>query len=229
MIFADYIVRARVFFAKADRVEALRVHKLLPVAASTTITASRERVINEVAARLKDPDWTASAAIVSSAQSPEITGLAETITAATMNGTKTIEAAMAAVGGLPKVVTERPKVTQSAAPSAMPSAAPARQTAPASTEAKPMTSAWGITQSTTPAAATAPKTEENVLPATSTAVETPRSFVPQDIDLDVVPRVQAVQESTDVTKLKLPDNIASIIENAADKLNKGLSDGDKTN
>lgn len=223
MIFADYIVRARVFFAKADRVEALRVHKLLPVAASTTITASRERVINEVAARLKDPDWTASVAVVSSAQSPEITALAETITAATMNGTKPVEAAMAAVGGLPKVVTERPKVTQSATPSAMPSAAPARQTAPASTEAKPMTAAWGLPASTT----SAPKAEENVLPATSSAVETPRSFVPQDIDLDVVPRVQAVQESTDVTKLKLPENIASIIENAADKLNKGLSDSEK--
>lgn len=231
MLFAEYIVRARVFFAKADRVEALRVHKLLPVAASTTITSSRERVINEVAARLKDPDWTASGAVVSSAASPEIAALAEVITSAGLAGRKPVEAAMAAVGGLPKVVTERPKVTQSVTPTATPAAkaTPAKQPAAAPKATQSIAAAWGSPGTVQTEAPTPEAVEETLAVAAATSGETPRGFVPQDIDMNVVPRVESVKEGTDVTKLKLPENLASIIETAADKLNKGLSEGDNSN
>lgn len=230
MLFAEYIVRARVFFAKADRVEALRVHKLLPVAASTTITAARERVISEVAARLKDPDWTAATAVKTHPADAEIVALADTMAAATMAGRDAIEASMTVVGGLAKLLKDRPKISQAATPSAMPKAAPAKAAAAPSSESKPMITGWGSSTLTESASAeqheakTAAEVEIPVIEQTA-----PHSYVPPDIDLNVVPSVQVVAESADVTKLQLPDDLASLIENAAQKLNKGLSEGEKSN
>ena len=40
--------------------------------------------------------------------------------------------------------------------------------------------------------------------------------------MKVIPRIGEETEDTDVTKLKLPDDISAYIESMADKLNKGL-------
>ncbi len=121
MLFAEFIARVRMFYSVADKVEALRVHKLLPVPGTTTITQARERAISEVAARLKDPDWTAAQTGAPISSPPEIARLSEIISAATLAGRSPLEAAVAAIGGLPKIVTDRPaRVTETATPVSTP-------------------------------------------------------------------------------------------------------------
>ncbi len=62
MLFAEYISRARLFHAVADKVKALRVHHMLPVPATTTVSTARERALAELATRLSDKDWKAATA-----------------------------------------------------------------------------------------------------------------------------------------------------------------------
>jgi hypothetical protein len=50
----------------------------------------------------------------------------------------------------------------------------------------------------------------------------PRSFVPPDIDVSVVPASRGAAEATDVTKVELPENMAGLVKDMAEKLNKGL-------
>ena len=147
-----------------------------------------------------------------------------------MAGRNAIEASMTVAGGLANLLKDRPKVSQAATPSAMPKASPAKAAAAPSSESKPMITGWGSSTLTESASSEQPeaKTEAEVeIPVIEQTA--PHSYVPPDIDLNVVPSVQVVAESADVTKLQLPDDLASLIENAAQKLNKGLSEGEKSN
>jgi len=45
---------------------------------------------------------------------------------------------------------------------------------------------------------------------------------PKDIDINVIPRIEVEADGEDITKLKLSDDVSSMIESMADKLNKGL-------
>lgn len=58
--FAELFGKARMFFVDPGKVKAIRVHRLLPVPITTSSTAARERAMNELIARLKDPAWTAA-------------------------------------------------------------------------------------------------------------------------------------------------------------------------
>jgi intracellular multiplication protein IcmO len=233
LIFSDYIARGRIFYAQPERVKALRVHKLLPVPASTTITEARNRTINEVAGRLKDPDWSARDAVEQPVRgAPEITRLVEGLKRA--KAETPLRAAMAAVGGLSGVVPSAPRVAATTASSApegtlggMP-AVPEKVSLPADAAATRISETAGKTQPVTMAASSG-KSQKSSQEQQPVSVDVGRVLstvstegAPKDIDINVIPRIEVEAEGEDITKLKLSDDVSSMIESMADKLNKGL-------
>lgn len=219
MFFAEWLVRARMFYALPDKVQALRVHKLLPMPPSLPNTTKRERVISEVAARLNDPDWTAATIANPATTAPEIARLARGVKAS-LDARKSVnQGAMAAVGGLPEIVTEAPRIFDDKKTAAQGENGKG-EAKPAS---KPLT--WSPQQGTT-SAATIAASDEDFDTFYEGAGDAPRSYMPQEIDVSVVPKVEAATDDTDVTKLKLPADIASYIEGMAEKFNKGLGGED---
>lgn len=225
MLFAEFIARVRMFYAVADRVNALRVHRLLPVPATTTLTQSREKVISEVASRFKDPDWTASAAPTQASRAQEITSLAETLSAALEAGMSSVEAGAAVVGGLAKIVKDKPR-----------GAAPSEETVLFEDDARVAPRPVAVSWNEKEASASSVPQEKGKAAFEDLEVEplyetqttsSPRGFMPRDIDTNVVPPVREEKESADVTKLALPENIAAVVESMADKLNKGLGGKEK--
>ncbi len=226
MLFAEFIARVRMFYAVADKVQALRVHRLLPVPATTTITQSREKMISEVAARLKDPDWVAAKAGPAVSTPAEIAGLSEVLSVALLAGRSPLEAAAAAVGGLPKVATEKPCVTETTTPIAAAVAAPKKATP------QPVAVSWEkeAEEEQTPLLkedAFAAKAEEEEPPVLfETQTEAPRGISPRDLDVSVVPS-SGGQEAEDVTKIALPEGMTALVQSMAEKLNKGLGGENK--
>ena len=215
MFFAEFLVRARMFYAVADRVQALRVHKLLPLPPTLPTTVKRERAITEVGSRLKDPDWTATSIAAEAKGTPEITRLAEAFAKAKAAGQTASRAAMVAVGGLPEIVTEASRLFDDEAPAKAQTGAPEQRAG----EKKP---AQPVTWSPSTTRQEQEKTSVSTSPA-ETSVEIARGYMPKEIDTKVVPKVEVESDATDVTKLKLPDDITAYIESMAAKFNKGLA------
>jgi len=220
MLFAEFIAKVRMFYAMPDKVAALRVHKLLPVPATTTLTISRERLISEVAARFKDPDWTCATTGPAASERAEITHLATLMTAAAQSELSPVEAAMAAVGGLANIVSEAPRHSEESVSVALP--APQPSAAP-----QPVAMSWDdrLPQEQTdisPPAAMPSFEDLELTPLYEAQPDAARSYVPQDIDMSVVPLVREEADGLDVTKLKLPADMTAFIEGMADQLNKGL-------
>ncbi|MDD2324788.1 MAG: type IV secretion system DNA-binding domain-containing protein [Alphaproteobacteria bacterium] len=242
MLFAEFIARARMFYAVADRVGALRVQKLLPVPPTTPMTIKKERAITEVAARLNDPDWSATDIAPAATTPAEIARLAKVMAAATEAGQTPAQAAMAAVGGLPEVVTEPPrlfdepkgtsKTTGSTGASASgassrpsqavaaswttPSSSP--QTSASSGAGKPATVSMPAGQQ-----ASSGDTEAQSLAAHESLAEPSRgSYMPSDLDTSIVPPIDIEVDGEGIVKTSLPADMAAALEMAAGKLNKGL-------
>ncbi len=216
MLFAEFIARVRMFYAAPDKVSALRVHRLLPVPATTTLTVSRERAISEVAARLKDPDWTAAAA-GEAAPSGEVSALMEMAALVRGGGLSSMEEGMALVAAAAKLPAEKPRQrTETAAPS---------QTAATGKVAKPLAVSWE--EDKEPEEKRASFEDLDVPPLYERKTSAPRGFVPSDLDTRVVPSVREEEEGPDVTKLQLPADMAALVENMAGKLNKGLGGKEK--
>jgi len=216
MFFAEFLVRARMFYAVADRVQALRVHKLLPMPPSLPNTTKRERVITEVAARLNDPEWTAVAIAAAAKTPPEIARLARVIKTAGDAHKDPVYCAMAAIGGVPEIITEQPRIFEDKKPAVAPDKAKSETKA----AAKPLT--WSPEGA--PRAVEAEDGDDLADFETmyDSPTEVPHSYMPQEIDVSVLPRVGVEPDDTDVTKLKLPDDLAAYIEGMAEKFNKGL-------
>ena len=77
LTYADWVSRGKMFFVQPEKVKALRVHRFMPVPATTSSTTARDRAMNELISRLKDPNWTAAAAVAAPAVSNEIAVLAK--------------------------------------------------------------------------------------------------------------------------------------------------------
>ncbi|MDD3182753.1 MAG: hypothetical protein PHD48_08135, partial [Alphaproteobacteria bacterium] len=228
MFFAEWLVRARMFYAIADRVQALRVHKMLPLPPTLPTTVKRERAISEVATRLNDLEWTAASISAAAKTPPEIARLAKVYAAATSAGKTAAQAAMAAVGGVPEIVTEAPRMFDDERPPAGKASSTGASSegraaqpvtwAPAETDQSVETGSYedddyGETAARTSATSAAGRG----------ASGTSRGFMPQEIDTAVVPKVGGVEDAeADVTKLKLPEDITAYIEGMASKFNKGL-------
>ena len=234
MLFAEYIVRARMFHAVADRVQALRVHKMLPVPGTTKASDARERAINELGARFKESAWTAAGASAAATSVPEITGLAENIASAKAAGCEPLAAGIIAVTSLLKATpvkksaTENPAMPRKAAPNARASA-PTEKAAAAT-----------ISVAKAPPVVSVSKTPSQLPPLhegdefaimeleTDQATEAAEAgYIPTDIDMDIVSRTATgVKDETppvDVVNMKLPENVTTLLEKSAHKLNRGLS------
>ena len=105
MFYGDWIARADMFFVMPDRPKAIRVQRLLPVPGTTSSTAARERAMNELISKLKDPAWTAAGAAPAVPTNNEIAAMVKAASLAR----QPIEAGVMAIASLPAVpVTKAP-------------------------------------------------------------------------------------------------------------------------
>jgi intracellular multiplication protein IcmO len=115
LLFAGWVCKAQMFYAVPERAKALRVHRLLPVPGTTTSTAARDRTMNELATRLKDPAWHASEAATPVAATPEIAALAKGVATAAAVKHDPIENGIMALASLMDVPVEIRKTTTATA------------------------------------------------------------------------------------------------------------------
>ena len=71
--------------------------------------------------------------------------------------------------------------------------------------------------------ATSPVEQEaQTLAGYESSVDAARAYMPHDIDTSVVPAIDVDVDGSEVVKMKLPDDVSSLLETAASRLNKGL-------
>jgi intracellular multiplication protein IcmO len=239
MLFAEFIVRARMFHAVPDKVKALRVHKMLPVPGTTPITAARERMISEIAARFKTPDWTAAEAISAApgSTSAEIAAMAQSSQAARQAGHNPTETGLLALASLSKVAGKGRGAAAARAPASAKtggetSAAPATASYASSVDiggvAQGLPLNPGDEYAVTELEAGAPAMAEGVAQtayAASTeeapAMLVSSGYIPAEIDMGVVPSLfEDDGTDVDITQIQLPGDLAAIVEQAAEELNR---------
>ncbi|MER2520097.1 MAG: hypothetical protein ABTQ34_05340, partial [Bdellovibrionales bacterium] len=247
LIFSNLLAKARVFYVSPGKVKALRVHRFLPVPGTTSSTNLRDRALNELTARLKDPVWTASAAASDPAPTAEMNALIQHLAL----GQSLLESGALAVASLSAVAPS--KATAAAA------AAVADEDRNADRDAAPVSAATTQKASTASGAVTLDKDAEIVLPdlssghlAQTTAaplyegdqyalqdVETPPGHssasgarnppVPaSEADFALFASLDDELETVGgVMDVRLPDNVTALLEQSANKLNKGLGNPEK--
>ncbi|MDD5586215.1 MAG: type IV secretion system DNA-binding domain-containing protein [Alphaproteobacteria bacterium] len=242
ILFGDAAYKARMFHAVPERVKALRVHRMLAVPASTTATAARERAINEIASRLKDPEWTAAAAAPAATTPAEIAALARNWSAAEKAGHAPLEAGAIAIAGLGMEAgkTAAAKETEIPLPK---KAAPGTRAAAESGRKQPLAEPLASIPSVSsgiPAALpgngqpSLREGDEFAFMELETADEPSVAeggptgeigYVPADLDISVVTRPDGKPVDIDVMSVELPDDLAALMKQSAGKLNQGLGGG----
>lgn len=251
LFYGDWIARADMFFVASEKIKALRVHRFLPVPGTTSSTAQRERAMNELISRLKDPAWTAAGA----AANVPLMGELAAMTKGAALAKNPLEAGILAVANLKDVPVTK-------APPAQIGAAKADGKQSGKTQADtddgsgavvmPKVSAMNIPEISPSEKASmraslpplyegdqyaidevevAPKAvrqaQAPVAPATNMAGAISGGTASggirgTDADLDVVTPVGAGEEGGGVMDFKLPDEISAILQQTAKKLNQGL-------
>lgn len=253
IFFGLRLYRARMFYSDPQKVKALRVHHFLPVPSTTSSTAARERATNELAARLKETEWTAVSAAPEVPASMEIDQLAKTIAAVDVatRGLQTAAAlAVASIATLPAPAkkTEAPAEKapkQLAAGNGKPKqpSAPKGDTIAVGAllaGEKPRSSGLPLYEGDQYAIAEIdhmPMMTETVavpigiqdsLPAGVPGVTVlPPSAPAIDTDLAVITHPDLGDDEVSVLEVELPVELAAMIEQSAKKLNKGLTGRDK--
>lgn len=242
MFFLDWPVSARVLYAAPEKVRALRVHRFLPIPASTTSTANRERTINEMVAHFRDPEWKAATAAPNVPTPAEIAALSKHIAAGAAAGLSPLESAVAAVAGMSKLAPKAPAAKTGEPPLPGKASSGGRASAPISRQPAAATSRGGRTpqssmqqddeyaideMETFPVSAQQTR-QSPVAAARSSgngATSSVAGFRSNDLDVSVVTRPgEDDSDIIDVTKFQLPAEIAAMIEQSADRLNKGMAD-----
>lgn len=249
LFFADWIAKAHMFFVQPEKVKALRVHRLLPVPGTTSSTAARERAMHELAARLKDPEWTASGAGNPVTATPEISALVKGVETASAVGRQPIECgplAISSLASLPPVTVKAPAVQEREKVPAARGTAPGKPPAYAENNSHDANGNGKSTPGTPAEVSPAEKAkmraglphlyegdqyaiaEVEHMPAAAPGAESTSSFTGTgtDADLSVVTPAGAGEDGTGVMETKLSEDINAILEQSAKKLNKGL--GGKT-
>ena len=189
LFFGEWLVGARMFYCKPERVKALRVHKLLPVPGSTSASAARERAMTEMAARLKDPDWSAAKATAATSSSPDLSALIKGLSMAANASERDAKASAIALINL----TTLPSTAAAAAVSQDPFAE-----APVKTKKSATEEASGYQSSTS---------QQMQVPPVSTTISAPFSFVTEqqeDAVAKVVPPDPELISSHAATRAHLP-------------------------
>ncbi|MDX2027890.1 MAG: TraM recognition domain-containing protein [Alphaproteobacteria bacterium] len=243
LLFGDWAVQARMFHAVPERVKALRVHRLLPVPGTTSSTAARERAMNELNARLKDPEWTAAGAGAAVTATPELAAMAKGIAVANAVKRSPVETGIMALASLAGTAakpaedagTEKPaaKTPPVAAPSNGKSAAHAKPENGGIVEAR-------VIPANIPEISPAEKASlrahlppllegdqfaitETDYAASSSGKAPTSSLSATEADLGTVMPRSASEDATDILATKLPDDVSAMLEESAKKLNKGLT------
>jgi len=231
ILFGDWACKARVFHAVPEKVKAIRVHRMLPVPASTAATAARERAIKEIASRLKDPEWTAAAAAPQAMAAPEIAALARGMSAAKKAGLSPLEAAAVAVAGVASVAG-KPAVSDTAGTPLHSGKEAAETRFQAEDEVKKI--AFELLPQILAGQTMLREGDEFAFmePVSSDKTEAgerkargKEAFIPSDIGLDVVPSAEAAFEGMgdiDITNAQLPEEMVSFLKQTASRLNEGL-------
>lgn len=248
MFFNEWLVRARMFHAVASPVKALRVHKMLPVPGTNQQTAGRDRVMNEIAARFKDADWTADRTVAAAAPLPEIAALAQAMDGAAQNGKSPLEAGITALVEL-KAVAPNSRAMQAPETSATSGGkASGLATMPLENDAArnqrkailppllqgdedafdQLQAFPNISQSfAAPLVDT--RIPQAAAPAQTNDVVFERDgYVPTDADLNLMVRPGVEIKAEDVLNTQLPPEVAAMLVQSADKLNKGLGNRGET-
>ncbi len=228
ILFADWFLRARMFFVAPEKVKALRVHRFLPVPGTTSSTAARERAMHELATRLKDPEWTATSASSDAAFSPEVSALAKGYAAGLAAKRSTLEASAMALANfaiLPPPAKTAVTTSDSAKKSdGIKSKAGGDRAQPA------VIPEISVEEKAALRAGLPPLYEGDQYAVQEVAQSTAKpkattNFVTTDADLAVVMRPGTAAEEPGVMDVKLPANIAAMLEQSAKKLNRGISEG----
>jgi len=245
LIFSDWANKVQMFYAVPDKAKALRVHRFLPVPPVTKSTEARDRVILELASRLKDKDWTAVSVGGTVKESPEIAALAKTVKAAADAKLSALEMGIATV------------VSVSGLPTALKSASSADAQSPAIAAKENGKQSYSVSDdfdtidapfSSGLAAATSyaddMSAEERAalragLPPMYegdefaiedvehkqgySAAQGVPAFAGTDSDLSaVIPALSGENETADYASVELPDSIKSFLAQSAKQMNEGL-------
>jgi len=231
LFFSDWIVRARMFYVAPEKVKALRVHRLLAVPGTTSSTAARERAMHELIAKLKDPEWTAAEAGPAVATSAEIDAMAKGL--ATANETKhnQLEAGIMALASVsilpPKVEAPAEKAARPVAGEgkAIGAGAAAKKRAPAATAEEEAHEPREHRAGQTPLQEGDQYAIEDIERAPGMAAQAPAAgFAGTDSDFGVITHPDlAGEEIGSVMDVQLPEDIATLLEQSAKKLNRGLT------
>jgi intracellular multiplication protein IcmO len=234
--FAELFGKARMFFVDVKKADALRVHRFLPVPATTSSTAARERAMHELIAKIKDPAWTAAGVAPAAVAPPEIASIAKTI-AACGSARDPMEMGALAVAGV-ETLPPLP-VKADGADKGVKGKTDAAKASDTSTRGDAVViPEIGLTDKTDRRAGL-PSFYEGDQYAIEAVDETPGAK-PQkesgppaaaatgafaDSDLTVVVSAD-FEDENGVMDVKLPDDVVAVLEQSARKLNKGLSESD---
>lgn len=227
LFYGDWIARGKMFFVQTEKIKALRVHRFMPVPAVTNSTTARDRAMNELTSRLKDPIWTAAAATSPATTSNEIAAMAKALSL----GRSPVESGIMAVASLEEVkatkaapVSRDPEEFNEAPPAPQPVAAKT----PAQKEGGGLSLAERIGQkSNLPPLYEGDQFAFLEIEAVPADEEQPAvNFATAGPDFELVTPTGGMIDSGNVMEVQLPDVIASAIEENAHKINKGLSGDD---
>ncbi len=220
LFYGDWIAKGKMFYVKPDKVRAIRVHSLLPVPGTTSSTAARDRAMNELISRLKDPAWTAAGAAAAASANNEIMSLAKN---ASLAGDP-LEGGILAVAGLSGVPAAKAPATPIDAPKTAKAGGvtmPKGEDNIAAARAAPqmgLPPLYEGDQFTVLEVDAMPDVEG--MPQAEGMPMT--GFAGTDADFSVITPAGIPENGGGVMDVKLPEQISAIIEESAKKLNKGL-------
>lgn len=232
LFYGDWIARGKMFFVAPEKCKALRVHRFMPVPASIKSTTARDRAMDELISRLKDPGWTAADASPAPAVSNEIAALAKGLAL----GNNPMEGSILAVASLDGVAASKVSAPVSREPDEFADEGTVTATTQGGTPAprieKEELSGISLADRVAKKASMPPLYEGDQF-AFIEVEQVPESeeipavtFATSGSDFDLVTPTGGVDDSGNVMEFKLPDVIAAAIEQSAQKINKGLAGSD---
>ncbi len=217
LLFNDWAHKCQLLYAVPEKAKALRVHRFLPVPATTKSTEARDRVILELISRLKDGEWTAAKAANPAKESPEITAMAKAIKASAaaklppiqMGGVSLASVIHVQNASKPSAAGAKGKEAVSAKPQASYAEAEADGHEKHAHLDLPMLDGDEFAI-------------ENVEHAQGYKAKKAPAFAGTDADLSAIVPAITPKDETNFESVKLPENIEAFIAKSAQQVNEGL-------
>ena len=243
LIFSDWAYKTQMFYAVPEKAKALRVHRFLPVPGVTKSTEARDRVMLELASRLKDKEWTAAGAGGTVKEGPEIGTLVKTVQAATKANMSAVDMGIVSVASM-GVLPAAPKAASSGdAQSATAKNGNGKQPYTVSDDFDSLDAPVSTKRTTAPFIDDMSDEERDALRAglppmyegDEFAIEDVErgtgyaaahgspAFAGTDADLSaIIPTLDDDDEAVDFASVELPESIKSFLAQSAQQMNEGL-------